>query len=98
METRKQLKHVGDPVDMPGTREGPSEQRAGWWAMYLLELGHRGDYDLLIHYLNLAQQKGCLTKIRLAAEELVRAEKALATPVKPIKPTRRKSGTFKAVA
>ncbi len=97
MSVMNELKMMGEQVDMPAPREGPTDNRAGWWAMYLLALGERGDYDKLIEYLTIAQANGCLHVIRQAAEYIVKS-KRVAT-VRPIKKTRaRRSGTFKAVA
>ena len=64
-----------------------------WWAMYLLGLGSKGDYDKLMHWLEMAKNAGSLTVIRLAADKLVRAR----TP-KKVRSIRKASGTFKAVA
>lgn len=77
----------------------PASNSATWWAMFLLELGKNAQYDLLIHYLTLAQKNNCLREIRLAAEKIVRSQavtkKAMPGPRKAV---RRRSGTFKAVA
>lgn len=74
----------------------PASSSASWWALFLLELGKNAEYDLLIHYLTLAQKNGCLREIRLAADKIVRSQSA-SKARGPVKAGRR-SGTFKAVA
>lgn len=79
----------------------PVSSSASWWALFLLELGKNSEYDLLLHYLTLAQKNGCLQVIRLAAEKIARKElrtisqKVMPGPRKAVK---RKTVAFKAVA
>lgn len=75
----------------------PASSSASWWALFLLELGKNAEYDLLIHYLTLAQKKGCLREIRLAADKIVRSQ-TVPKKVRGLAKTTRRSGTFKAVA
>jgi hypothetical protein len=76
----------------------PASNSATWWAMFLPELGKNSEYDLLIHYLTLAQKNGCLREIRLAADRIVRSSKADLKKIKPPMKVRKQSGTtFKAV-
>jgi hypothetical protein len=74
----------------------PASNSATWWALFLLELGKNADYDLLLHYLTLAQENGCLHEIRLAAEKVVRSQASLKKLRGPVK-ARESGTTLKAV-
>jgi hypothetical protein len=75
----------------------PASSSASWWAQFLLELGKNAEYDLLIHYLTLAQKNGCLREIRLAADKIVRSKADLKRIKPPMKARRQSGTTFKAV-
>jgi len=60
-------------VEMPDYLVGPYPyaNTAGWWAVYFLELGRKGEGDLLIHLPSVSQRCDALPAIRLAAEQVM---------------------------
>lgn len=82
------------PLELPSLNDS---KRLEVWAMFLLELGQNGEYDLLMHYLTVAKNAGCLTKIRETAERVVRLRTSTG-PKGGVKRARIKSARMKAVA
>ncbi len=95
----KTLKWSDINVNMPAVDGFSNTNNAGWWASYLLQLGDKGEYDLLMYYLGEARANGCLSIVRLATQQLVQERVRQRQKSGPsVRKVSRKSGSsFKAV-
>lgn len=64
-------KYMYKDVNMPNYLVGPYGNTAGWWAVYILELGSKNEYALVDSLLTVAQKCGALNDIRLACEQIM---------------------------